>query len=283
MRGTYYQISKIGMVLLASFVAGIGFDAPADSGRAHAQAILLIGIQALIALYCLFITFAGDRIEGFIAGLEAVFQSSKLWCDYAASNIDQAYIAAALANADYRNAKREMLRPAGGKDDPEPSRPRDAPPRTATATLAKRAEPAEHPLKMRQNKKTMVVLTNASERRAKVALECLGLTKCFRDVFGASFLKASPKPKPEAFRATLDAVGVTDPSRAVLFEDSLKNIRACRALGMRCVFIEEEVGGEAALLGDAARAGDADLYEAKIRRIADLKKAAPWLWEKVKV
>ena len=42
-------------------------------------------------------------------------------------------------------------------------------------------------------------------------------------------------------------------------------------------------GGEAALLGDAARAGDADLYEVKIRRIADLKGAAPWLWEKCKV
>ena len=30
---------------------------------------------------------------------------------------------------------------------------------------------------------------------------------------------------------------------------------------------------------DAARAGDADLHEVKIRRIADLKGAAPWLWE----
>ena len=68
-----------------------------------------------------------------------------------------------------------------------------------------------------------------------------------------------------------------------MFDDSLKNIRACRALGMRCVFVEEEVGGEAALLGDAALSGDADLYEAKIRRIADLKEAAPWLWEKCKV
>ena len=70
------------------------------------------------------------------------------------------------------------------------------------------------------------------------------------------------KPEAAAFRTVLDAVGA-DAASSIMFEDSLKNIRACRALGMRCVFIEEEVGGEAALLGDAARAGDADLYEAK--------------------
>jgi len=87
------------------------------------------------------------------------------------------------------------------------------------------------------------------------------------------------KPEAAAFRTVLDAVGA-DAASSVMLEDSLKNIRACRALGMRCVFVEEEVGGEAALLGDAARAGDADLYEAKVRRIADLKGAAPWLWER---
>ena len=87
------------------------------------------------------------------------------------------------------------------------------------------------------------------------------------------------KPEAAAFRTVLDAVG-SDAESSIMFEDSLRNIRACRALGMRCVFVEEEVGGEAALLGDAAQKGDADLYEAKIRRIADLKEAAPWLWEK---
>ena len=195
----------------------------------------------------------------------------------ALSALSARYGGAALANADYRNAKREMLRPAGGKDDPEPSRPRDAPPRTATATLAKRAEPAEHPLKMRQNKKTMVVLTNASERRAKVALECLGLTKCFRDVFRASFLKASPKPKPEAFRATLDAVGVTDPSRAVLFEDSLKNAKAAKRLGMKVVFVTGETcDAEGAELGEIDAVADAIVASVSL---PELVKAMPELWK----
>ena len=94
-----------------------------------------------------------------------------------------------------------------------------------------------------------------------------------------AFIHRHIGPSEAETQAMLDAVGA-DAESSIMFEDSLKNIRACRALGMRCVFIEEEVGGEAALLGDAAKKGDADLYEAKIRRIADLKEAAPWLWEK---
>ena len=62
---------------------------------------------------------------------------------------------------------------------------------------------------------------------------CAGGARAFRDVFGAAFLKDSRKPKPEAFRATLDAVGVADPSRAVLFEDSLRNAKAAKQLGMK--------------------------------------------------
>ena len=56
------------------------------------------------------------------------------------------------------------------------------------------------------------------------------------------------KPEAAAFRTVLDAVG-SDAASSIMFEDSLKNIRACRALGMRCVFIEEEVGER----GGAAR------------------------------
>jgi putative hydrolase of the HAD superfamily len=103
----------------------------------------------------------------------------------------------------------------------------------------------------------------------------------FRDdfIFGVEDVMPACKPEKEAFQTVLDAVGA-DAESSVMFEDSLKNIRACRALGMRCVFVEEEVGGEAALLGDSSVAGDDDLYVAKVRLIADLEEAAPWLWER---
>jgi FMN phosphatase YigB (HAD superfamily) len=125
-------------------------------------------------------------------------------------------------------------------------------------------------------RKTMVVLTNASERRAKVALECLGLTACFRDVFGAAFLKDSPKPKPEAFRATLDANAVADPSRAVLFEDSLRNAKAAKQLGMKVVFVTGETcDAEGAELGEIDAVADAVIASVSL---PELVKAMPELW-----
>ena len=122
----------------------------------------------------------------------------------------------------------------------------------------------------------MVVLTNASERRAKVALECLGLTACFRDVFGAAFLKDTPKPKQEAFRATLDAIGVADPSRAVLFEDSLRNAKAAKKLGMKVVFVTGETcDAEGAELGEIDAVADAVIASVSL---PELVKAVPELW-----
>ena len=189
----------------------------------------------------------------------------------ALSALSARYGGAALANADYRNAKREML-----FSNSEPSRPPDAPRRSSaggSATLTKKEETRDSATQ----RKTMVVLTNASERRAKVALECLGLTACFRDVFGAAFLKDSPKPKPEAFRATLDAIGVADPSRAVLFEDSLRNAKAAKQLGMKVVFVTGETcDAEGAELGEIDAVADAVIASVSL---PELVKAMPELWK----
>lgn len=188
----------------------------------------------------------------------------------ALSALSARYGGAALANADYRNAKREML-----FSNSEPSRPPDAPRRGSagsSATLTKKEETRDSALQQ----KTMVVLTNASERRAKVALECLGLTACFRDVFGAAFLKDTPKPKQEAFRATLDAIGVADPSRAVLFEDSLRNAKAAKKLGMKVVFVTGETcDAEGAELGEIDAVADAVIASVSL---PELVKAVPELW-----
>ena len=191
----------------------------------------------------------------------------------ALSALSARYGGAALANADYVNAKREML--SHVPSNSEPSRPPDAPRRGSaggSATLTKKEETRDSATQ----RKTMVVLTNASERRAKMALECLGLTSCFRDVFGAAFLKDFPKPKPEAFRATLDAVGVADPSRAVLFEDSLRNAKAAKQLGMKVVFVTGETcDAEGAELGEIDAVADAVIASVSL---PELVKAMPELW-----
>ena len=102
-RGTYYQITKIALLILAAFVAGIGFDASPDSAVAYAQAWLLMAIQAALAVYCLFLCLAGDRLEAMVAGLEAVCQAVKLLCDYSAAGIDRATVAAAWDAANTTN------------------------------------------------------------------------------------------------------------------------------------------------------------------------------------
>ena len=65
-----------------------------------------------------------------------------------------------------------------------------------------------------------VVFTNTAEKRARVALRCLGLDGAFDAVYGADFMGAeTSKPSPEAFEAVLTDLGVTDRRRAVMFED----------------------------------------------------------------
>lgn len=195
----------------------------------------------------------------------------------ALSALSARYGGAALANADYRNVKKEMLSPSSEMLSPslaaapppatDPDRPLGK--TAATATLGR--------TKAEKHTRTMVVLTNASERRARIALECLGLTRCFKHVFGAQFLRDAPKPKPEAFRSTLDAVGVTDPSRAVIFEDSLKNAKAAKQLGMKVVFVTGETcDAEGAELGEIDAVADAVIASVSL---PELVKAMPELWK----
>lgn len=194
----------------------------------------------------------------------------------ALSALSARYGGAALANADYRNVKKEMLSPSRSEGSrlaaaPPPATDPDRPlgKTAATATLGR--------TKAEKQQKTMVVLTNASERRARIALECLGLTRCFKHVFGAQFLRDAPKPKPEAFRSTLDKIGVTDPSRAVIFEDSLKNAKAAKQLGMKVVFVTGETcDAEGAELGEIDAVADAVIASVSL---PELVKAMPELWK----
>merc|ERR1712176_1133593 len=93
--------------------------------------------------------------------------------------------------------------------------------------------------------------------------DALGLRSLFSDtcVFGVEDVMPACKPEAEAFQKVFKAIG-TAPERAVMFEDSMKNVRACKALGMHTVLIDESggegaiAGGEAALLGDQANRDD---------------------------
>ena len=87
-----------------------------------------------------------------------------------------------------------------------------------------------------------IVMTNTSETEGMKALAALGLTArgeipaVFDDVYGGLFMSPYCKPQREAYERVLEDVGAVDMTRAV-FEDSLKNLKTAKALGMRTVFV----------------------------------------------
>jgi len=46
------------------------------------------------------------------------------------------------------------------------------------------------------------------------------------------------KPQAESFQQVMDAVGAS-PETSVMFEDSMKNVKACHALGIRTVLLKD--------------------------------------------
>lgn len=115
-------------------------------------------------------------------------------------------------------------------------------------------------------------------------LDALGVGACFRDeqVFGADDVLPNCKPDRASFEHVLRAVGTTA-ARAVMFEDSMKNIRSCHALGLHTVLIDETsgkgVGGEAGLLDDVPQADD-PAVGVSLQSIDQIRDKLPCLWER---
>ncbi|CAJ1420812.1 unnamed protein product [Effrenium voratum] len=81
----------------------------------------------------------------------------------------------------------------------------------------------------------IAVFTNSPRQYALRCLDALGLRAFVPDemVFAVEDVLPACKPQPEAFKKVLDAIGAA-PQRTVMFEDSMKNIRACKASGQAC-------------------------------------------------
>ena len=90
-----------------------------------------------------------------------------------------------------------------------------------------------------------VILTNTSETQGFKVLKCLGLDVAgdpFERVYGGLFCAPVCKPQREAFEKVLDDMGNVDPNRCVMFEDSFKNLKTAKDMGMTTVFVRT-VGG----------------------------------------
>jgi putative hydrolase of the HAD superfamily len=126
-----------------------------------------------------------------------------------------------------------------------------------------------------------VVFTNAPESSANEILSLLGVIDLFDDVLGTDFLGSTYcKPEQESFQKVLDHLKIPPSKhhRVCYFEDSLKNLKAGKALGFRTVFIESQT---LANEGSSRKDLVAQQFDAILTGKVDmrLKQVLPEFWE----
>ncbi len=77
------------------------------------------------------------------------------------------------------------------------------------------------------------VATSSSPRRAETSLRLVGLDALAGTLLFTSTMVAKGKPAPDLFLHAMQSMGVTEPARCLVIEDSLNGIRAARAAGMQ--------------------------------------------------
>jgi len=129
-------------------------------------------------------------------------------------------------------------------------------------------------------KLNLVCFTNSPRKYALRCLDRLGLRRFFSEdrVFAVDDVLPACKPQAAAFERVLGSIGAI-PERALMFEDSMKNVRACKALGIHTVLVDEgQGGGEAALLGDTACPLD-PAVDVVVHHIEEVREMLPGLLE----
>jgi len=144
----------------------------------------------------------------------------------------------------------------------------------------------------------LIAFSNSPRKYALRVLKELKLDTYFppEKVFAVDDTLPYCKPETEAFQKVLDAIGVKDPSQCVLIEDSMKNIRVAKSLGMKTVLVvgrgrlrpnhgdESAQSVEAAEAAELTKPGDApnvadSAVDICIEHCGELKDVLPDLWE----
>ena len=132
----------------------------------------------------------------------------------------------------------------------------------------------------------LCIFTNGPRAYAMKVLERLEVKRFFADerIFAVEDVLPACKPEAEAFNKVLTAVGSVA-ERSVMFEDSMKNIRGCKALGIGTVLLtgtgaasEDAKKGESTKIGDTPQADD-PAVDVAMGIMSDIRAACPSLWE----
>ena len=127
---------------------------------------------------------------------------------------------------------------------------------------------------------TLVAFSNGPRKYVKRALEHLGLFDLFGDerLYAVDDVLPYCKPEKEAFETIFKNIGNPKPENCVMVEDSMKNIRSAKALGMKTVLITGKSESGRALPEDAPEVTD-PAVDCSMETIEEFPKILPGLWE----
>lgn len=130
----------------------------------------------------------------------------------------------------------------------------------------------------------LAVFTNSPKKYALRCLDTMDVRRFFPDECIFSVQETWPACKPEAlaFEKVFAALG-SDARRSVMFEDSMKNVRGAKALGMGTVFIDESLSKgssrqETSLEGEKDSSSDDPHVDIAMSSIVDIEARIPELF-----
>lgn len=88
-----------------------------------------------------------------------------------------------------------------------------------------------------------VVFTNATAEHARAVLDVVGVSHHFQDIYDAFFLQNEGKPALDGYRRLLAALDV-EGKNCMFAEDSARNLRPAKALGMITVLVDPPPDGD---------------------------------------
>ena len=152
-------------------------------------------------------------------------------------------------------------------------------------------------LKVANPDMNLVAFSNGPRKYVLRALQMMGLDEIFPDemVFAVDDVLPACKPEPEAFQKIFKKLGGdTKPNECIMVEDSMKNVRVAKSLGMKTVLI----AGKGRLTGRGISGGGSAAEETKpgdapdstdpavdvaVELAAEMKDAIPGLWRRPSV
>jgi putative hydrolase of the HAD superfamily len=127
---------------------------------------------------------------------------------------------------------------------------------------------------------TLVAFSNGPRKYVKRVLETLGLFELFGEerLYAVDDVLPYCKPEKEAFDTIFAKIGNPSPESCVMIEDSMKNIRQAKALGMKTVLITGKSESGRILPEDAPERTD-PAVDCSMETIDDFFKILPGLWD----